>query len=765
MVWLVQNHLLMSDTAQKRDLAEPRTVRDFAQAVKSPSRLKLLTVLTVCDIRGVGPGVWNNWKAMLLRGLYAETLEYLTGGSQAASRPEREAAAKAALAAALAGWSEAEIEAECARHYAPYWLGFDTRTHAIFAELVRQVSETRARDARSSSTSARDATQACFAMPDHPGIFARLAGALALAGANVVDARTYTTTDGIATAAFWIQDAGGKPYESARLTRLQNAVNRTLRGEIVAREALKDKDRIKKRERDFLVPTRLGFDNTGSDIYTIIEVETRDRPGLLYDLARTLTANNISISSAIIATYGEQAVDVFYVKDLFGLKLHAESKRRTLEARLKAVIAAGRRGAALIRPIRLLPAFLSVGSWTMLSRVLGLARDILMAAFLGTGPVAQAFLIAFTLPNMFRRFFAEGAFNLAFVPMFAKKVEAGEEAEGFARDALSGLGFVLHRLHHRGQIAMPWLVLAHGQRLRRRRALRAVGRATGASRFPILLISLTALLSGVLNSLGRFALSAAAPILMNLVMIAFLLIGWLDAAATSASGDLVGAGGGRRPAGAGLVGLRARRDAGPAAAAAADAGDAPAEPDRGAGAAGRRRGADQPARRPAGRLVLRRRGGLALHADRLYQLPLGVVGVAIGVVLLPDLSRRLKAGDGSGGRDAINRATEFTLALTLPAAVALMVIPVPIVAVLFQRGAFTAAERSPTALAVAVYGAGLPAFVLQKVFSPLFFAREDTRSAVQLRRHAMVVNAGRRSAWRRSSASSPRRSAPPSPAG
>ena len=116
------------------------------------------------------------------------------------------------------------------------------------------------------------------------------------------------------------------------------------------------------------------------------------------------------------------------------------------------------------------------------------------------------------------------------------------------------------------------------------------------------------------------------------------------------------------------------------------------------------------------------------YADRLYQLPLGVVGIAIGIVLLPDLSRRLKAGDGSGGRDAINRATELTLALTLPAAVALMVIPVPIVAVLFQRGAFTAADTLPTALAVAVYGAGLPAFVMQKVISPLYYAREDTRS-------------------------------------
>ncbi|HRW14524.1 [protein-PII] uridylyltransferase [Amaricoccus sp.] len=335
--WLVRNHLLMSDTAQKRDLAEPRTVRDFAQIVKSPNRLKLLTVLTVCDIRGVGPNVWNNWKAMLLRTLYAETLEYLTGGSQSQSRPEREAAAKSALAEALEGWGEDEIRTECARHYAPYWLGFDTRTHAIFADLVRRLPEGEpAIDIELDF--GRDATQACFAMSDHPGIFARLAGALALAGANVVDARTYTSTDGIATAAFWIQDAQGAPYERARLARLRHSVGRTLRGEVVAREALKSRDRIKKREKDFVVPTRVHFDNTASDIYTLIEVETRDRPGLLYDLARTLTANSISIASAIIATYGKQAVDVFYVKDLFGLKLHAEGKRDTLEARLRAVI-------------------------------------------------------------------------------------------------------------------------------------------------------------------------------------------------------------------------------------------------------------------------------------------------------------------------------------------------------------------------------------------------------------------------------------------
>ncbi len=338
--WLVQHHLLMSDVAQKRDLTDPRTARDFARTVKSPTRLKLLTVLTVCDIRGVGPGVWNNWKAMLIRGLYNETLEVLTGGSQAQSRPERAAAAREALAAELTEWPAAEIEAEAARHYPPYWIGFDTRTHAIFAELVRKLGDDET-EMWFDLDFERDATQACFAMNDHPGIFARLAGALAFAGANVVDARTYTSTDGIATACFWIQDSEGKPYEKHRLMRLRNSVHRILRGEIVAREALRDKDKIKRRERGFVVPTRISFDNTGSDIYTIIEVETRDRPGLLYDLARTLTQNNISIASAIIATYGKQAVDVFYVKDLFGLKLHAESKRNSLEQRLRKIIEQG----------------------------------------------------------------------------------------------------------------------------------------------------------------------------------------------------------------------------------------------------------------------------------------------------------------------------------------------------------------------------------------------------------------------------------------
>jgi [protein-PII] uridylyltransferase len=168
-----------------------------------------------------------------------------------------------------------------------------------------------------------------------------MTGALALVGANVVDARTYTTKDGYATAIFWIQDADGHPYEASRLPRLQQMIKRTLAGEVVARDALVSRDKMKKREQAFRVPTSITFDNDGSEVFTIIEVDTRDRPGLLHDLTRCLAFNNINISSAVIATYGEQVVDSFYVKDMFGLKLHSEQKRSALENKLREAIQKG----------------------------------------------------------------------------------------------------------------------------------------------------------------------------------------------------------------------------------------------------------------------------------------------------------------------------------------------------------------------------------------------------------------------------------------
>lgn len=338
--WLVRHHLLMSDMAQKRDVSDPRTARDFAKAVKSRARLDLLAVLTVCDIRGVGPGAWNNWKAQLLSSLHELAASALVGGLEAVNREAREDEAKSTLRGALADWDADDVRAELRRHYGPYWQGMPAAAQAVFARLLRGVGADEIRvDVMPDNE--RDATRVCFAMQDHPGIFSRLAGALALAGANVVDARTYTSKDGYATAAFWIQDAEGTPFEEERLPRLRDLIGKTLRGEVVAREALKDRDRFGKRERAFRVPTSISFDNEGSDIYTIVEVDTRDRPGLLHDLTRALADSNVQIASAVIATYGAQAVDSFYVKDMFGLKLHAESRRRSLERKLREAIERG----------------------------------------------------------------------------------------------------------------------------------------------------------------------------------------------------------------------------------------------------------------------------------------------------------------------------------------------------------------------------------------------------------------------------------------
>ncbi|MEM9708883.1 MAG: murein biosynthesis integral membrane protein MurJ [Pseudomonadota bacterium] len=394
-----------------------------------------------------------------------------------------------------------------------------------------------------------------------------------------------------------------------------------------------------------------------------------------------------------------------------------------------------------MKPIRLASGFLTVGGWTFASRILGFVRDIMIAAFLGSGPVAQAFLIAFSLPNLFRRIFAEGAFNMAFVPMFSKRLEIGDDPEGFLGEAVSILAAILLGLTILATLAMPWLVIAMASGfIGDERFDLAV--LYGRIAFPyILFISLAAVLSGVLNATGRFAIAAAAPVLLNILFITAMVagdaLGWDMGLALSWTVPL---------AGIAQLALIWR--------AAALAGFAPrfhwprlsddmrrlavvAAPAALAG------GVVQ-INLLVGRQVASFFDGAVVwlsFADRLYQLPLGVVGIAIGIVLLPDLSRRLGAGDAAGGQNALNRAAELSLALTIPAAVALLVVPGPIVSVLFERGAFTDEDVSPTALALAVYALGLPAFVLQKVLQPLFFAREDTRSPFRYALVAMAVNA------------------------
>ncbi|MGJ8546409.1 MAG: murein biosynthesis integral membrane protein MurJ [Sulfitobacter sp.] len=394
-----------------------------------------------------------------------------------------------------------------------------------------------------------------------------------------------------------------------------------------------------------------------------------------------------------------------------------------------------------MKPIRLLSGFFTVGLWTLLSRVLGFAREVLILSLIGPGPLMDAFVAAFRLPNMFRRFFAEGAFNAAFVPMFSKKLEGEEGAGPFARDAFNGLALVVLILTGVAMVFMPGLVwiTAEGFSGDARFDL-TVG--FGRIMFPyILCMSLAALLSGILNATGRFAVAAAAPVLLNILVIGALTIGALTGGSVILW--LVWA----VPV-AGIAQLALTWRAAAQAGFALKIGRPRWTPDMKdmvliALPAALASGVMQ-INLVVGQLVASQYDKAVswlFAADRLYQLPLGVVGIAVGVVLLPDLSRRLKAGDDAGAQTALSRAAEISLALTIPSAVALMVIPQTLVSVLFERGASTVDDTAAIALAVMIYGLGLPAFVLQKILQPLYFAREDTRRPFYFALGAMVINA------------------------
>lgn len=383
----------------------------------------------------------------------------------------------------------------------------------------------------------------------------------------------------------------------------------------------------------------------------------------------------------------------------------------------------------------------TLGGWTLVSRGAGFARDVLMANYLGAGAVADAILVAQSLPNMFRRFFAEGAFNTAFVPLYSKKVEAGEDAAGFAQDAFNAMAWLLLGFSVLGTLAMPALVyaMASGFSGDQRFDLAVAYGEIGFSY--IFFISLVALMSGVLVTKGRFVEAGFVPVLMNLAFILAMLLadrfGWnmgLTLAWTLPLTGLLQFGftwfAARNAGQTFRLGLprwtpdlkRLAIIAGPALLA----------------------GGVVQINLIVGRQVASQTEGAVAwlaYADRLYQLPLGVVGIAIGTALLPALSRALRAGDAAGGQDAFNRGTEFALALTVPAAVALVVIATPLCEVLYQRGAFGEEDTANTALALAAYGLGLPAFVLQKVLQPLFYAREDTRRPFLYALTAMAVNA------------------------
>ncbi|MFQ6017732.1 MAG: murein biosynthesis integral membrane protein MurJ [Kiloniellaceae bacterium] len=385
----------------------------------------------------------------------------------------------------------------------------------------------------------------------------------------------------------------------------------------------------------------------------------------------------------------------------------------------------------------------TVGGYTGISRVLGFMRDILIADVIGTGPVADAFFVAFRLPNLFRRLFAEGAFNAAFVPLFARRLEegGGAAARAFAEETLAILLTTLLLLTAIAMAGMPWLmyVLAPGFSVDPGKFDLTIqlSRIT----FPYLLfMALVALLGGVLNSLYRFAAAAAAPILLNVFFILALVavlplvgtpghvLAWTVAAAGIGQFLLLQAACGR--AGMTLRLARPRLTAG----------------------IRRLLKLMVPGLLSAGALQINLMVGTIIaslqagavsylyYADRVYQLPLGLIGIAIGIVLLPDLSRKLRSGAKGEAMASLNRGLELALLLTLPATVALIVMPWPIVVVLFERGAFDRAAAEATALALAAFALGLPAYVLVKLLQPAFFAREDTVTPLKMAVASVAAN-------------------------
>ena len=421
----------------------------------------------------------------------------------------------------------------------------------------------------------------------------------------------------------------------------------------------------------------------------------------------------------------------------------------------------------------LLGKFLGVGGATSASRILGFAREAMIAAALGAGPVADAFYAALRFPNLFRRLFAEGAFNAAFVPIFAKEVEQNGEASAakFAGEVFSVLALILAALTALALIFMPALaatVIAPAfQDTPEKFDLTVL---LARIMFPYLAaMSLMAMLTGILNSFRRYFLAALAPVLLNVVLIgvlaAALHFGWND-----------------RPIGLGLaigVVIAGLLQLGLVVYAIARLGFrfTPQRPRltpqirrllRLAAPAALTGGIVQ-INLVIGQIIASQQdGAIALlnYADRIYQLPLGIIGIAIGVVLLPELARALGANEQKTALSLQNRSLEFGLALTVPAAVALALAPAPFVAVIYERGAFTAETTAAASSALAAFAVGLPSFVLVKILQPGFFAREDMRTPMWFSLVSLVVNAaGSLMLCSRCSAMSASRRRPASPAG
>ena len=331
--WLVRQHLLMSATAFKRDLSDFKTVIDFSQLVQSPQRLRMLHVLTTVDISAVGPGVWNSWKGQLLARLFESAEEVLRLGHQHRGRDERIAAKQADLARAL-NWPAEDVAAYVARLPAPYWVA---EPEDILARNARQIATAGASplSIEAEVYPERGATLVTVYAADHPGLFARIAGAIHASGGSIIDARIHTTRDGMALDNFLVQDPLGRPFDSpAQLDRLKTAIGDALVNRHKLRERLIAKPLPRLRAEAFPIEPDVLIDNRASNRFTVIEVAARDRPALLWALADALFQSKVTIHSAHVATYGERAVDTFYLTDLTGDKITNPQRLKALERRL-----------------------------------------------------------------------------------------------------------------------------------------------------------------------------------------------------------------------------------------------------------------------------------------------------------------------------------------------------------------------------------------------------------------------------------------------
>ena len=339
-VWLIEEHLTMSNFAHSRDISDPETVRKFADIVQSPERLKLLLVLTCADIRAVGPGVWNGWKGQLLRTLYYETEPLVAGGHTHVRRNERIAQAQAALREGLSSWPTAEVDHFIARHYQSYWLRTDTATQVEHAALLRHAQGAKTKLATRVKTDAFTAiTELTVFAPNHPRLLALFAGACAAAGSNISGAHITTTRDGYALDTFLLaREFPDDEDQLRRAKRIGDMIDRLLQGKERLQQLLQKKRPAVRAVEAFTVEPEVIINNGLSERLTVVEVAGRDRPGLLYDLTSAISDLSLDIASAHITTFGEKAVDVFYVTDLTGKQVVSETRQAVIRERLTKVL-------------------------------------------------------------------------------------------------------------------------------------------------------------------------------------------------------------------------------------------------------------------------------------------------------------------------------------------------------------------------------------------------------------------------------------------